>query len=195
LLIKLNGGTIIKKLWEIFIIFFKIGAFTFGGGYAMISIIHNEIVQSRKWIDDDEMLDIIAISEATPGVISINTATFVGYKVAGFWGSFFATLGTVIPSVIIIVLVTLFFIPYMSNRWIQYAFEGIRAGVIVLIFNAAIKLNKVNKKCAFNFILTGLAFLIASFTSLNVIYILLGGLAVGIIYNLFINKSLMEDKK
>lgn len=171
-----------KKVWELFIIFFKIGAFTFGGGYAMLSIIHREIVENKQWINDDEMLDMIAISESTPGVISINTATFVGYKVAGFWGAFMATLGTALPAFVIIVLVTLFFIPYMSNPWVQYAFEGIRVGVIVLIFSAAVKLNKVNKKTAFNFTLTGVAFLLAAFTPINVILILIGGLICGIVW-------------
>lgn len=169
-----------KKIWELFIIFLRIGAFTFGGGYAMLSIIHREIVENKKWIDDEEMLDMIAISESTPGVISINTATFVGYKVAGFWGAFMATLGTALPAFVIIILVTLFFIPYMSNIWVQHAFEGIRIGVIVLIFGAAMKLNKVNKKTTFNLVLTGVAFLIAAFTQVNVILILIGGLICGI---------------
>ena len=95
-----------KKLFTVFITFFKIGAFTFGGGYAMIPLIQRETVENHKWISDDDILDIIAIAESTPGPIAINSATFVGYKVAGFWGSFAATLGVVLPSFIIILVIS-----------------------------------------------------------------------------------------
>lgn len=184
-----------KIISELFFIFLKIGGFTFGGGYSMLSIIHREVVERRKWITDDEMLDMIAIAESTPGVIVINTATFVGYKIGKFWGSFFATLGTIIIPFIMIVLITLFFIPYMDNEWVQYAFLGIRYGVIVMILNAAVKLNKVNKKCPFNFILTGLALIIAILLDINAVFILLGGLIVGLIYNLYIKKPIIEEEK
>lgn len=179
---------------QLFLEFFKIGAFTFGGGYAMLSIIQREVVESKKWATDDEVLDMFAIAEATPGVIAINTATFVGYKVAGFWGAFFATLAVSLPAFIIIVLITWFLLPFMSNKWVGYAFQGLRAGIIVLIVNAAIKLNKVNSKCAFNIILTTIAFLIASFTSINVIFLLIAGLIVGIIYNVFMKKDIPLKK-
>ncbi|MEG1996551.1 MAG: chromate transporter [Oscillospiraceae bacterium] len=184
-----------KRILELFLIFLKIGAFTFGGGYAMLSIIHREIVENKKFITDDEMLDIISISESTPGVISVNTATFVGYKISGFWGAIAATFGVVLPAFIIIILVTLFFIPYMSNKWINYAFLGIRAGVVVLIFNAAIKLNKVNKKNLFNISLTVISFLLATAFNINAIFILLGGLIIGISYRLIaIKRKNKEDK-
>ena len=84
-----------KKLFNIFITFLRIGAFTFGSGYAMIPLINKEAVEKNKWVSDDDILDIIAISESTPGPISVNAATFIGYKVAGFWGAFFATLGLI----------------------------------------------------------------------------------------------------
>ncbi|MEG2814156.1 MAG: chromate transporter [Oscillospiraceae bacterium] len=192
-----------KLIFELFLEFFKIGAFTFGGGYAMLSIIQREVVENKKWSTDDEVLDMFAIAEATPGVIAINTATFVGYKIAGFWGAFFATLGVALPAFIIIVLITLFLIPFMSNKWVGYAFQGLRVGIIVLIFNAAMKLGKVNSKCAFNFILTAIAFLIASFTNINVIFVLIAGLIVGIVYTIFMKKEVpvkttskkSEDKK
>ena len=92
----------LKTLLSLFWSFFKIGAFTFGGGYAMISLIQREAVEVKKWITEDDILDIIAIAESTPGPIAINSSTFVGYKVMGFWGAFCATLGTVIPSFVVI---------------------------------------------------------------------------------------------
>ena len=96
-----------QKLWKVFATFFKIGAFTFGGGYAMIPLIQNEAVEKNKWITDDDILEIIAIAESTPGPIAINSATFVGYRAAGVLGSVCATLGVVLPSFVIILLLSL----------------------------------------------------------------------------------------
>ncbi len=93
------------KIGLLFSTFFKIGAFTFGGGYAMIPLIQREIAEKRKWITEDDILDIIAIAESTPGPIAVNSATFVGYKVAGFWGAFVSTLGVVLPSFVIITVI------------------------------------------------------------------------------------------
>lgn len=183
-----------SNILELFLIFLKIGFFTFGGGYAMLSIIHTEVVDKKKWISDNEMLDMVAIAESTPGVIAVNMATFVGYKIGGFLGSALATLGVILMPFIIILLITLFFVPYMTNEWIEYAFAGIRCGVIVLIINAAIKLNKVNKRCFFNIFLTCVSFLVATFISqISVIYILIFGLICGIVYNTFINKAFLEE--
>ena len=98
-----------KKLslcFELFITFFKIGFFTFGGGYAMIPLIERETAEKKKWVTDNDILDIIAVAESTPGPIAINSATFVGYKTAGFWGSFFSTLGVVLPSFTIIYIIS-----------------------------------------------------------------------------------------
>ena len=88
----------IKRILQLFLVFFKIGAFTFGGGYAMIPLIQKEVVENKKWITDDDILEIIAIAESTPGPIAINSATFVGYRTCGFWGAFFSTLGVILPS-------------------------------------------------------------------------------------------------
>ncbi|MEG1779398.1 MAG: chromate transporter, partial [Oscillospiraceae bacterium] len=96
----------LKQIGELFVTFAKIGAFTFGGGYAMIPLIETEIVTNKKWISQDEMLDMIAIAEATPGVLAVNCATFVGCRVGGFWGALCATIGVVLPSFIIILIVS-----------------------------------------------------------------------------------------
>lgn len=134
-----------NKIYQIlilFITFLKVGAFTFGGGYAMIPIIQKEVVEKRKWATSGEILDILAISESTPGPISVNAATYVGFKVAGFWGSFFATLGLIIPSFIIIYIISLFYKTFMSWSIVQAAFKGISVGVIILLFMAVLKLRK-----------------------------------------------------
>ncbi len=131
-----------QNILKLFVTFMKIGAFTFGGGYAMIPIIQSEVVDKRKWVGEVEILDILAISESTPGPIAINSATYIGYKVAGFWGSFFATLGIVTPSFLIIYIISLFYKDFMSWKPIQYAFKGLKVGVIILLLRAVLKLKK-----------------------------------------------------
>lgn len=131
-----------KSIFQLFITFFKTGLLTFGGGYAMIPILQREISEKRKWIDEREMLDILAISESTPGPIAVNTATYVGYEVAGFWGSFFATLGLLLPSFGIIFLISFFYKDFMTWTIVQAAFKGLRVGVIILLIKAVLKLKK-----------------------------------------------------
>lgn len=126
----------------LFLTFLKVGAFTFGGGYAMIPIIQKEVVEKRKWATNADILDILAISESTPGPISINAATYIGFRVAGFWGSLFATLGLVLPSFAIIYVISFFYKTFMSWTVVQAAFKGLSVGVIILLFNAVLKLRK-----------------------------------------------------
>ncbi len=170
-----------NRIRKLAIVFLKLGAFTFGGGYAMIPLIHKEVVEKQNWATEEEVLDMFAIAESTPGVIAVNTATFVGYKVAGFWGALVSTISVMIPSFAIISVISLFFEQFLALEWVSYAFEGIRVAVVVLIINAAIKLGKVNKKTLFNFILMGIAFVLAAFTPINVVFVLLGAMLVGIL--------------
>ena len=135
-----------KRCWELFFTFFKIGLFTFGGGYAMLSIIENEFVENKKWMTEQEMMDMIAIAESTPGPVAINSATYVGFRNGGFWGALCATLGCVLPSFTIIFLISLFLEPFMKIALVAKAFHGIKAAVAVLILNAALKLRKSVKK-------------------------------------------------
>ena len=121
----------LKTLWQVFASFFRIGAFTFGGGYAMIPLIQNEAVEKRKWVTDDDILEVIAIAESTPGPIAINSATFVGYRAAGILGSVCATLGVVLPSFVIILAISFVLKEFQDLKPVQYAFMGIRAGVLV----------------------------------------------------------------
>jgi chromate transporter len=179
----------LKNLYLLFIKFFKIGAFTFGGGYAMISLIHNEVVDKMKWLSDDEMMRLSVIAESTPGVLAINTATFTGYKIAGFWGSAAATLGVTVPSVIVICVISLFFDAFKSLKYVAYAFNGIRAGVILLIIDAARKLNKKNKKDMFYFVIVALTIAAKLFTGIDVIYILIAAAVLGIAYSFIFPKK------
>ena len=134
--------TNLKTLLSIFSVFFRIGAFTFGGGYAMIPLIQKETVEKKKWITDDDILEIIAIAESTPGPIAINSATFVGYRTAGFLGALCATLGVVLPSFLIITIISMVLREFSSYKAVKYAFFGIRAGVLALIIKALISMYK-----------------------------------------------------
>ena len=133
-------------LFKIFFTMMKIGLFTFGGGYAMLALLENEFVEKRAWLEKDEFLDMVAIAESTPGPIAINSATYIGYKKAGFLGSTLATVGVCIPSVVIIFLISLFFDSFLAFPLVANAFRGIRICVIYLILSAGIKMLSGMKK-------------------------------------------------
>lgn len=136
-----------NKIVELFFTFFKIGLFTFGGGYAMISIIEDNCVEKKEWITHDEMMNVTVIAESTPGPIAINCATFVGYKVARMMGAVFATLGVVLPSFIIILIISLFLDNFLEIPLIANAFTGIKVAVGILIVNAGLNMaRKMQKK-------------------------------------------------
>ena len=132
-----------KLLFDIFITFFKIGSVTFGGGYAMIPLIEREVISNKGWIkNDEEIIDVFAVSESIPGAIAINSSTFVGYKIAGRSGAIAAMMGVVLPSFIIITLIATFFSKFQDNEIVKAAFMGIRSAVVALILMAAIKVGK-----------------------------------------------------
>ena len=135
-----------NKLVELFATFFKIGLFTFGGGYAMIAIIEDNCVEKKKWITHDEMMNVTVIAESTPGPIAINCATFVGYKVAGMLGAVFATFGVVLPSFVIILIISFFLDNFLEIPLIANAFAGIKVAVGILIVNAGINMFKKMEK-------------------------------------------------
>ena len=138
-----------KKLFLLLFTMMKIGLFTFGGGYAMISLLENEFVSKRKWLDAEEFLDMVAIAESTPGPIAINGATYIGYRVARLPGAIFGTIGVVTPSFVIIYLISLFFRRFLSVAWVASAFRGIQVAVVFLIFAAALRLFKKLSKTPF----------------------------------------------
>lgn len=129
-------------LLELFISFFKIGAFSFGGGYAMLPLIEEEIIQVHKWLTSTEFIDILAVSEMTPGPIAINSATFLGYKVAGVLGSVTATIAVVLPSFIVMSLIIHFIAKFKNTPYVEWIFSGIRPVVLGLIASAAISVGK-----------------------------------------------------
>jgi len=136
----------LKQIKDIFTIFFKIGLFTFGGGYAMIPLIEREIVEKKKWIEREEITDIFAVSESIPGAIAINSATFIGYKISGRKGALAAALGVMLPSFIVIAVIAAFFSQFGNNPIIKSVFAGIRPAVVALIIFAAYKVGKTSIK-------------------------------------------------
>lgn len=125
-------------LIRLFYIFFKIGLFSFGGGYAMLSMMQQEVVSLNTWVTPKEFVDMVAISQITPGPVAINMATYVGYKISGIIGSTFATLGCIAPSIIIMLIITKFFFKFQNNKYVENAFLGLRPAVIGLVAAAAI---------------------------------------------------------
>ena len=170
----------IPKTISLFLTFMKIGLFTFGGGYAMIPLIHRETVDNKKWISDEDILEIVAIAESTPGPIAINAATFIGYRVGGFWGAFAATTGVALPSFAIITAISFILAEFQSIRWIQYAFNGIRAGVLALIVKALWSMYRQSPKGIFSYIIMLGAFVATAFLPVNVIFVILICAAAGI---------------
>lgn len=139
----------VKSLGTLFFTFFKIGLFTFGGGYAMIALLEEEFIQRRKWLDKDEFLDMAAIAESTPGPVAINSATYLGYKLAGVPGAATATVAVCLPSFLIIYAISLFFEQFTQLTVIANAFKGIQVCVIYLIFSAGVRMLKALDKSPF----------------------------------------------
>ena len=135
-------------LLDLFLTFAKIGAFTFGGGYAMLSVIDSICVDKKKWITHDEMMDVTVIAESTPGPISVNCATFVGFKQAGWLGGILATLGVILPSFVVIYIISMFLDNFLEIAVIANAFKGIKIGVGILIVDAGITMLQKMKKSA-----------------------------------------------
>ena len=169
------------KAFTLFLTFFKIGAFTFGGGYAMIPLIQREVVENKKWITDDDILEIIAIAESTPGPIAINSATFVGYRVCGFWGSFFATTGVVLPSFVIILAISFILNQFQNITAIQYAFNGIRAGVLALLLKALWTMYKKCPKNIVSYIVMAFAFVTTAFLDIPVLAVIISCAVFGLV--------------
>ena len=179
---------------------FKIGLFTFGGGYAMVGIMENELVERKNVIGHEEFLDLLAISESTPGPIAINSATYIGYKVAGVLGSIFATLGVALPSFIIIYIISLFFNEFLSLTLVGYAFKGIQVAVCYLILSAGIKMFKKLQKSPLTitlFIVVLALYLTLTLISKNfssIYYILISGFIGVLVYAIYYIKQKNKEK-
>lgn len=182
----MSSGQKLKLLLGLFLSYFKIGLFTFGGGYAMISLIEREYVERKKWITVPELYEIVTIAESTPGPVAINCATFVGYKIMGVVGSFFATLAVCIPSFAIIYLISVFYYRFMELTAIAYAFKGINVGVAVMIALAGINMLKKAKKSGLFIAVLCFSFTAAALIDIfgldiSTIYLILAGGALGLV--------------
>jgi len=171
----------LRRMWLLFATFFKIGAFTFGGGYAMIPLIQHEAVEKHGWVTDDDILEIIAIAESTPGPIAINSATFVGYRTCGVLGSLCATLGVVLPSFGIILAISYVLREFQQIKAVQYAFNGIRAGVLALLFKALWSMYKKSPKGWASYVVMGGAFVLTAFAKVNVFIVIIACAVFGLV--------------
>lgn len=189
----------VGKCWDLFLIFFKIGVFTFGGGYAMISLIDDECVVKKNWITADELMEVTIVAESTPGPIAINCATFVGYRQAGILGAIVSTIGVVLPSFIIIYAISLFFDNILENKIVANAFKGIKVAVSLLVFTAALRMLKIIPRQKLPLIIMALTFaamILISVFSINFssIYLILIAGLIGYISYIVLRFS-KEDKK
>lgn len=167
-----------RELVELFITFAKVGVMTFGGGYAMLPILQREVCENKKWATDAEIMDYYAIGQCTPGIIAVNTATFIGNKRKGTVGGIIATLGMVFPSLVIITLIAAVINNFADLAWVQNAFAGIRVCVCVFILNAVIKLWKSAVIDVWTVIIFTLVFLGAVFLNVSpVIYVIAAAIA------------------
>ncbi len=182
-----------KELMNLFWAFCKIGALTFGGGYAMLPMLQKEVVENHKWATEEELLDYYAVGQATPGIIAVNTATFVGYKEKGVIGAAFATFGVVFPSLIIIMTIAGLIDNFSSLDIVQHAFSGIRIAVGVLILNALTKLVKGSVKDILGIILFIATFVASSFLNISVVYIIVVAALIGIISDFVKRKRGSEE--
>lgn len=169
-----------KELFSLFLAFAKVGVMTFGGGMAMLPILQREIVEKRAWATEAELADYFAIGQCTPGIIAVNTATFIGHKRRGVWGGVFATLGVVFPSLVIIVLLAGLVGRFSHLAAVQHAFAGIRVCVCVLIFNAVVKLWRGAVKDKIGALLFALVLALSLLTPLSPALLVLAAAAAGI---------------
>lgn len=179
-----------KELFDLFWTFCKIGALTFGGGYAMLPLIQREIVENKKWSTEKEILDYYAVGQCTPGVIAVNTATFIGYKLKGIIGGIVATFGVIFPSIVIILIIATFLQNFADLAIVQSAFAGIRVAVVALIITTVVKLIKSSIKDYLGVIIAIIAFVISAFIGLSPVYVVIAAALTG-----FISKGLRGDKK
>ena len=173
-----------KRLLELLLVFLKIGVFAFGGGYAMIPLIQKETVEKKKWVSPEDIVDIVAIAESTPGPIAISASTFVGYRIAGVAGAALATIGVIVPSFIVIFVLSFVLRQFESITAVKYAFFGIRAGVLALIVNALISVYKQCPKKIISYIIMLGAFVAVAFLGVNVLLVIAVCAVVGFIYYL-----------
>lgn len=168
-------------LWKLFISTFYLSAFTFGGGYVIITLMKQKFVDEYHWIEEDEILDLVAIAQSAPGPIAINGAISIGYKIKGFIGSFIAILGTTLPPLILLSIISFFYQAFISNVYIKVILQGMQAGVGALICSVVIDMILNMEKSKLNFIIMILVFVLNYLFDVNIIYLIIGCIALGIL--------------
>ncbi|NLX65942.1 MAG: chromate transporter [Bacteroidales bacterium] len=181
-----------KKYWELFLIFFKIGAFTFGGGYAMIPLIRNEVVNKKGWLEEDEFMDMLAIAQSMPGPISLNTALFVGNKRLGFKGGLFSGAGIILPSFVVILLIAMVFTQFKENPVVERVFKGIRPAVVALIVAPLLSLGKSAGVRWKNLWIPVVVELAVWQLSISPIYIVLAAILLGVSHFIYLRKGVKK---
>lgn len=179
-----------RKYLDLFLTFLKIGAFTFGGGYAMIPLIQRETVDNHGWITNEDVLEIVAIAESTPGPVAINSATFVGHKIGGFFGAASATAGVILPSFVIIYVISFVLRQFEELKAVQYAFAGIRAGVLALIIQALVSMYRQYPKDQAAYLIMAGAFAAVALFGVNVLLVIVCCALAG-----FLSAGLAERRK
>lgn len=169
-----------KECMELFWAFFRIGGLTFGGGLSMLPMLKYELVEKKQWISEEDLLDCYAIGQCTPGIIAVNTATYVGYKRKGVLGGVFSTLGMVAPSLLIITTIALFLEQFMENKWLGHALMGVRAVVCALMLNTVVTLAKKSLVSPFCVIVCVCVFALAMFTQVPTILLVIASALLGI---------------
>ena len=172
-----------RKCLRLFGVFLKIGALTIGSGYAMLPIMRLEFTQKRDWLTEEEMTDILGLSQSIPGLIAANTASLIGYKLAGFPGAFFGTLGAVLPSFIIILIIAVLFPHIASNIYVQKALKGVEVGVTATIIAYAVHACRKTLVDIFSVVVMLASFALGLFTHINLFFIITGGALLGWIYH------------
>ena len=185
-----------KTLLQLFLIFARIGGFTFGGGYAMLPMLQKELVENKGWTTNEDLIDYYAIGQCTPGIIAVNVATFVGYKTKGILGSIFATLGMITPSLIIVGIIAAFLHGFQDYEVVQWAFSGIRAAVVALILSAMWKIARKSIVDIFAFVIFIIVALLSYFIDLSpVVFVVSAGICGLVLNSTGIRKAKEEKKK
>ena len=183
-----------NKIFEIFILFFKIGAFTIGGGYAMLSLIEDEIVNKKKWLDHEEFLDGMAIAQSTPGVLAVNISLITGYKIAGFLGMFAGMLGAVLPSFFIVLFLSQILLAYGNHPLVVAIFNGVKPAITALILISVYRIGKSANINRYNFVIPLIVAVLIKYFRVSPIIIIIATMILGNIFYMLKEKK-EDDKK
>ncbi len=195
--LKKDGAGKARRLIRLFLSTLYISAFTFGGGFVIVTLLKRKFVDEYHWIEEDEMLDITAMAQSSPGAIAVNAGMLVGWKVAGLPGMITAVLGTVIPPLIILSVLSFFYAAFSSNRYVILFLQGMKAGVAAVLVDVVLTLGAkvIKEKNVFYDLITVAAFVLAFFTDINVVLIILGAALIGTVYALIVKAKKKEEKK